>query len=119
MLNNGFPAYTTSAAWIGYKDDEIRQRCRKALSEGFTHFKAKVGDNLEDDKRRLKLIRDEIGYDKYLMVDANQKWGVNEAIEWMKELSTFKLLWIEEPTSPDDVLGHLKISKVSVTSDLK
>ncbi|RWS05918.1 mitochondrial enolase superfamily member 1-like isoform X2 [Dinothrombium tinctorium] len=110
IISKGYPAYTSSVGWIGYNDEKIRSLCREALLDGFTHFKAKVGDNIENDKRRLKLIREEIGYENKLMVDANQKWDINVAIEWMRQLSEFKPLWIEEPTSPDDVFGHLKIS---------
>ncbi|XP_074599939.1 mitochondrial enolase superfamily member 1-like [Brevipalpus obovatus] len=111
MIENGYPTYTTSIGWIGYEQSKTRQLCREALANGFNHFKVKVGDCLEDDKERLKLIREEIGYEKFLMVDANQKWDVNQAIEWMKELASFKPLWIEEPTSPDDVVGHSTIAK--------
>lgn len=112
MMEKGYPTYTTSVGWIGYEQSKTRQLCREALANGFNHFKIKVGDSLEDDKKRLKLIREEIGYDKFLMVDANQKWDVNQAIKWMRELACFKPLWIEEPTSPDDVVGHSTIAKV-------
>lgn len=111
LLENGYPAYTTSAGWLGYSDEKIRRRCRAAKAEGFTHIKMKVGSDLQDDMRRSKVIREEIGYDIKLMMDANQKWDVDEAVENMKHLARFKPLWIEEPTSPDDVLGHAKIAK--------
>ncbi|XP_078486957.1 mitochondrial enolase superfamily member 1 [Ciona intestinalis] len=111
LLERGFPAYTTSTAWLGYSDETLVKKCREALAEGWTKFKMKVGSNVEDDKRRAKLIRDEIGYDCDLMMDANQKWDVNEAIEWMKQLVEFRPLWIEEPTCPDDVIGHATIAK--------
>lgn len=91
--------------------ERVQKLCREALAAGYTSFKSKVGDNLEDDKRRLELIRSEIGYTNNLMVDANQRWGVDKAIEWMKALTEFKPLWIEEPTSPDDILGHARISR--------
>ncbi|XP_022091577.1 mitochondrial enolase superfamily member 1-like isoform X2 [Acanthaster planci] len=109
LLKDGYPAYTTSTAWLGYSDEVLLQRCRKALSEGWTKFKMKVGSDLADDIHRAELLRNEIGYDKILMMDANQKWGVDETIEWMGKLAMFKPLWIEEPTSPDDILGHAKI----------
>ena len=83
------------------------------MSEGFTSFKIKVGSNVEDDRRRCGVMRQAIGWDNKLMVDANQKWGVAEAIGWMKQLAEFKLYWIEEPTNPDDVLGHKAVSEVS------
>jgi L-fuconate dehydratase len=111
MLTTGYPAYTTSAGWLGYPDDKIRRLCREALSDGFTHIKIKVGRNLSDDRRRCQIIREEIGWDNHLMVDANQVWDVGEAISWMGELAEFKPLWIEEPTSPDDVLGHATIAR--------
>jgi L-fuconate dehydratase len=111
LMENGYPAYNTSAGWLGYSDEKIRRLCREAKAEGFTHVKMKVGSDLQDDIRRSKIIREEIGYDIKLMMDANQKWDVDEAIENMKELSKFQPWWIEEPTSPDDVLGHAKIAQ--------
>lgn len=110
MRDRGYPAYTTSAGWIGYSGEKIRQLLRAAREEGWTYFKMKVGRNLDEDKRRAALIREEIGWECRLMMDANQVWGVPEAIEWMKELAPFEPYWIEEPTSPDDVLGHATIA---------
>lgn len=111
LMKAGYPAYTTSAGWLGYPDEKIRKLCREAVAEGFTHVKMKVGADLEDDIRRAEIIRKEIGPDGALMMDANQKWDVEEAIFNMKELSRFNPLWIEEPTSPDDVLGHARIAR--------
>lgn len=111
LLANGYPGYTTSAGWLGYSDEQIRILCRQARQEGWKHVKMKVGSDLNDDIRRATIIREEIGDDMNLMMDANQKWGVQEAIENMKSLATFKPYWIEEPTSPDDVLGHAAIAK--------
>ncbi len=111
LMKNGYPAYTTSAGWLGYSDDKMRKLCQEAKAEGFKHMKIKVGSNLEDDMRRATIIREEIGEDLVLMMDANQKWDVNEAIENMDELKKFNPWWIEEPTSPDDILGHAKIAK--------
>ena len=111
MLRDGFPAYTTSAGWLGYSDEKIRWLCREGLAAGWTHFKIKVGGDLQDDLRRLAIVREEIGPGRKLMVDANQKWDVGEAIRWMKELARFDPWWIEEPTSPDDVLGHAAIAR--------
>ena len=111
MLEYGYPAYTTSAGWLGYPDDKIRRLCREALEQGFKHIKIKVGRSLDDDVRRCQIIREEIGNDNFLMVDANQVWDVNEALEWTKSLERFHPLWIEEPTSPDDVLGHATIAR--------
>ncbi len=102
----GYPAYTTSAGWIGYSDDGMRQRCREAIAAGWECFKIKVGRNLEDDIRRCRIIREEIGWERRLMIDANQVWDVPEAIEWVRQLAPFKPWFIEEPTSPDDILGH-------------
>ena len=111
LLKTGYPAYTTSAGWIGYSDDGIRKLVRTALDEGWTHFKVKVGGAPDDDARRVALVRDEIGPERTLMIDANQSWDVDEAIERVTALSRYRLWWIEEPTSPDDVLGHATIAK--------
>ncbi|XP_019402307.1 PREDICTED: mitochondrial enolase superfamily member 1 isoform X2 [Crocodylus porosus] len=111
MLTRGYPAYTTSCAWLGYSDQQLKQLCTKALKDGWTRFKVKVGADLQDDIHRCRLIREMIGPDNILMLDANQRWEVKEAIEWVTKLAEFKPLWIEEPTSPDDVLGHAAISK--------
>uniref|UniRef100_H2Y5X8 Mitochondrial enolase superfamily member 1 n=1 Tax=Ciona savignyi TaxID=51511 RepID=H2Y5X8_CIOSA len=111
LLKRGFPAYTTSTAWLGYSDETLVKKCQEALAQGWTKFKMKVGSDIDDDVRRANIIRDQIGYDRDLMMDANQKWDVNEAIEWMKPLVKFRPLWIEEPTSPDDVIGHATIAK--------
>lgn len=106
---DGYPAYTTSAGWLGYSDDKLRRLCREALAQGWTHFKIKVGADIEDDLRRARVIREEIGWEHRLMMDANQRWDVGEAIANMRRLAKFKPWWIEEPTSPDDVLGHAAI----------
>ncbi|MCC6927773.1 MAG: L-fuconate dehydratase [Gemmatimonadaceae bacterium] len=111
LLRDGYPAYTTSAGWLGYSDEKIRQLCRDGIAEGWSHFKIKVGRDLADDIRRASIIRDVIGPGRKLMVDANQVWDVGEAIEWVKALAPFDPWWIEEPTSPDDVLGHAAIAR--------
>ncbi|MGN6674706.1 MAG: L-fuconate dehydratase [Thermomicrobiales bacterium] len=111
LRREGFPAYTTSAGWLGYDDEKMRRLCREALAQGWSHFKLKVGADLADDVRRLTLVREEIGPDRPLMVDANQVWDVPQAITWMRELARFNPLWIEEPTSPDDILGHAAIAR--------
>jgi L-fuconate dehydratase len=111
MLGDGFPAYTTSAGWLGYDDDKIRRLCKEAIAGGFNHIKLKVGRDVNDDVRRCSIIRDTIGPDRTLMVDANQYWEVDQAIEHMKALARFRPWWIEEPTSPDDVLGHATIAR--------
>jgi L-fuconate dehydratase len=107
----GFPAYTTSTGWLGYSDEKVRRLCREALAEGWTHFKIKVGVNIDDDCRRAALMREEIGPDHRLALDANQVWEVHEAIENMRRLAAYDPWWIEEPTSPDDVLGHAAIRR--------
>jgi L-fuconate dehydratase len=107
----GYPAYTTSAGWLGYPDDKIRRLCREAVADGWNHIKIKVGRDLADDCRRLAIIREEIGWERHLMVDANQVWEVPQAIEWMREIARFRPWWIEEPTSPDDILGHAAIAR--------
>jgi L-fuconate dehydratase len=111
MRATGYPAYTTSAGWLGYSDKKVRDLVREGLAEGWAHFKMKVGRDLNDDLRRAAIIREEIGPGRKLMMDANQIWDVDQAIEWMKPLAKFQPWWIEEPTSPDDVLGHAKIAK--------
>jgi L-fuconate dehydratase len=111
LMESGYPAYTTSAGWIGYSDARIRQACHEAIAAGWTHFKVKVGASIEDDRKRVALVREAIGPSRTLMIDANQRWEVAEAIERVKALSEFDLLWIEEPTSPDDVLGHATIAR--------
>jgi L-fuconate dehydratase len=111
LLHDGYPAYTTSVAWLGYSDDKVRALCRQALAEGWTQFKMKVGGDLKDDIRRAALIRNEIGTNNKLMMDANQRWDVGEAIVAMKALAEFDPWWIEEPTNPDDVLGHATIAR--------
>ena len=111
LLRDGYPAYTTSAGWMGYSDERVRRLCREALADGFTHFKVKVGGDPADDARRVGLVREEIGADRKLMIDANQRWDVGEAIERVRALAGFDLWWIEEPTSPDDVLGHATIAR--------
>jgi L-fuconate dehydratase len=111
LLRAGYPAYTTSVGWMGYADETIRAACRAAIDEGFAHFKVKVGGRPDDDRRRVGLVRDAIGPDRTLMIDANQQWDVDEAIARVRDLAAFKPWWIEEPTSPDDVLGHATIAK--------
>ncbi len=111
MLRDGYPAYTTSAGWLGYSDEKIQRLCREGIAEGFTHFKMKVGADLADDQRRAAIVRATIGDQRTLMIDANQRWDVPQAIEWTKALAHFRPLWIEEPTSPDDVLGHAAIAR--------
>ncbi|HXG47924.1 MAG TPA: enolase C-terminal domain-like protein, partial [Methylomirabilota bacterium] len=111
LRRRGYPAYTTSAGWLGYSDDKLRRLCREAVAAGWSHFKIKVGRDLADDIRRCRIIREEIGWERRLMVDANQVWDVPAAIGWMKELAPFRPWWIEEPTSPDDVLGHAAVAR--------
>ncbi len=111
LRRDGYPAYTTSVGWLGYDDDKIRRLCRTALAEGWTRFKLKVGADLADDRRRARIVREEIGPDAMMAVDANQRWDVGQAISWMADLAEFDPYWIEEPTSPDDILGHAAIAR--------
>lgn len=111
MYQTGFPAYTTSSGWLGYSDEKLRRLCREAVGAGWTHLKIKVGRNIEDDLRRASIIREEIGPERKLMMDANQVWEVEEAITNMRLLAKYDPWWIEEPTSPDDVLGHATIAQ--------
>jgi L-fuconate dehydratase len=109
LRTRGYPAYTTSAGWLGYDDEKVEQLVHLALADGFRHVKMKVGGDTESDLRRAALIRDALGDGGTLMMDANQVWDVDEAIAAMRELAAFDPWWIEEPTSPDDVLGHARI----------
>jgi L-fuconate dehydratase len=110
LLTNGYPAYTTSAGWLGYSDEKVTRLVREALSDGFTHLKVKVGVDIDDDVRRVGMVRDLVGPDVAVSVDANQCWDVGPAIDAIRRLESFKLHWVEEPTSPDDVLGHVAIA---------
>ncbi|SCX17891.1 L-fuconate dehydratase [Agrobacterium sp. DSM 25558] len=111
LKKEGYACYTTSAGWLGYGDKKLRRLCQEAIDAGFNHVKMKVGRDLEDDIRRLTIAREVIGPDRYLMIDANQVWEVDQAIEWVNKLAFAKPFFIEEPTSPDDIAGHRKIRK--------
>jgi len=111
LLRDGYPAYTTTPGWLGYDDAKLATLCREAVAEGFTQIKLKVGADLEDDVRRLRIARDSVGPDVAIAVDANQRWDVAEAVEWIRGLDDDRLAWVEEPTSPDDVLGHAAIAE--------
>jgi L-fuconate dehydratase len=105
----GYPCYTTSAGWLGYDDDKMRRLLKEAVDAGYRYVKLKVGQDVDEDIRRLTIAREVIGWDVNLMIDANQVWDVPQAIDWVGRLAEFRPLWIEEPTSPDDVLGHAAI----------
>lgn len=111
LLSKGFPAYTTSPGWLGYSDEKLARLCKKAVEDGFTQIKLKVGADLEDDKRRLAVARRTVGQFFPIAIDANQRWGVKEAIDWVTQLSEFDLAWVEEPTSPDEILGLAEIAR--------
>lgn len=111
LLARGFPAYTTSAGWLGYSDEKVKRLVTEALDDGFGHIKLKVGRDLDSDVKRVAMVRDMIGPNVALSVDANQSWDVQDAITAIGRLAPFDLHWVEEPTSPDDVLGHLAIAK--------
>lgn len=111
LERSGYPSYTTSAGWLGYSDEYLRSACRELLERGWSHFKIKVGRDRDDDLRRCRVIRDEIGPDARLMADANQVWDVGQAIEWIEQLAEFDPWFVEEPTSPDDILGHAAIAR--------
>jgi L-fuconate dehydratase len=106
LQREGYPCYTTSAGWLGYDDDKLRRLCQEAIDAGFNHIKLKVGRDKADDIRRLRIAREVLGPDRHLMIDANQVWEVNQAVEWVRELAFAKPWFIEEPTSPDDIEGH-------------
>ena len=111
LRRDGYPAYITSAGWLGYPESKVRDLCRAAIAEGWTSFKTKVGVDIASDIRRCEVMREEIGDQCQLMADANQVWEVPEAIAWTEHLRPFDLRWIEEPTSPDDILGHAAIRR--------
>ncbi|TPW26065.1 L-fuconate dehydratase [Pararhizobium mangrovi] len=111
LLADGYPSYTTSAGWLGYAEDKMRTLVREARDAGWTYMKLKVGRDIEDDIRRCRILREEAGDAVTLMIDANQVWEVPEAIEWVNRLAEFRPWFIEEPTSPDDVLGHAEIRR--------
>jgi L-fuconate dehydratase len=111
LVANGYPAYITSAGWLGYPDDLLRSKCRDALADGWNDLKIKVGRDLGDDIRRTRILREELGPDRRLLIDANQVWDVDEAITWVNALADAQPWWIEEPTSPDDILGHARIAQ--------
>ncbi|WP_030326157.1 L-fuconate dehydratase [Streptomyces sp. NRRL B-3229] len=109
LLKRGYPGYTTSPGWLGYSDDKLTRLAKQAVADGFTQIKLKVGADLSDDIRRLRTARAAVGDDIRIAIDANQRWNVDEAIEWTKALAEFAPYWIEEPTSPDDILGHAAV----------
>lgn len=111
LRDGGYPAYTTTPGWLGYSDEKLRRLCREAVEQGFRQLKLKVGADLTDDIRRMRIAREEVGPDIRIAVDANQRWDVGTAIDWVRELAPFDPWWVEEPTSPDDVLGHAAIAQ--------
>ncbi|TKK88671.1 fuconate dehydratase [Herbidospora galbida] len=111
LLETGYPAYTTSPGWLGYDDEKLRRLCKEALDDGFKQIKLKVGADLEDDVRRMRIAREVCGEGFPIAIDANQRWDVGAAIHWIKALSPYSPHWVEEPTSPDDVLGHATIAR--------
>ncbi len=111
LLEEGYPAYTTSPGWLGYDDEKLARLAREAVADGFAQIKLKVGADLEDDRRRLGVARRAVGPDIRIAVDANQRWDVQQAIDWTNRLGEFDIAWVEEPTSPDDVLGHAAIAR--------
>lgn len=111
LLATGYPAYTTTPGWLGYSDEKLERLLREALDEGFTQIKLKVGADLDDDIRRFRKAREVCGPDFPIAIDANQRWEVSEAIEWVRALAEFHPTWVEEPTNPDDILGHAEIAR--------
>jgi len=117
LERTGYPAYTTSAGWLGYDDAKLVRLAKQAVADGYDHIKLKVGANLADDVRRFALARQTLGRDVRIAVDANQRWDVDEAVRWMTALAPYRPYWVEEPTSPDDVLGHAAIRRALATVD--
>lgn len=111
LLASGYPAYTTTPGWLGYDDEKLTRLCREAVADGFRQVKLKVGADVEEDRRRLALAREAVGPSVGIAVDANQRWDVAEAVSWVSALAAYDLAWVEEPTNPDDVLGHAAIAR--------
>lgn len=111
LLENGYPAYTTTPGWLGYSDEKLVRLAKEAVADGFSMIKLKVGADVDDDIRRMRLAREAVGPGIRIGTDANQRWGVEEAIAWMARLAEFDVAWIEEPTSPDDILAHAAIAR--------
>ncbi|MCX4791958.1 fuconate dehydratase [Streptomyces sp. NBC_01221] len=111
LLARGFPAYTTSPGWLGYSDEKLTRLAHQAVNDGFRQIKLKVGADLDDDVRRLRAARAAVGPDVRVAIDANQRWNVDEAVAWTNALAEFEPYWIEEPTSPDDILGHATVRR--------
>ncbi len=111
LLRRGYPAYTTSPGWLGYSDEKLTGLAREAVTAGFTQIKLKVGASLTDDIRRMKAARAAVGDHIRIAVDANQRWDVQPAVDWMRQLADYHPYWIEEPTSPDDILGHAAVRR--------
>jgi L-fuconate dehydratase len=111
LLNRGYPGYTTSPGWLGYSDDKLTRLAKQAVADGFTQIKLKVGADLDDDVRRMRAARAAVGEGIRIAIDSNQRWNVDEAVEWTNALAEFDPYWIEEPTSPDDILGHAAVRR--------
>jgi L-fuconate dehydratase len=111
LLRSGYPAYTTTPGWLGYSDEKMVRLAREAVAHGFDQIKLKVGGDLDDDIRRMRLAREAVGPDVRIAVDANQRWGVGEAVGWINALAPWTPWWVEEPTSPDEILGHATIRR--------
>jgi L-fuconate dehydratase len=111
LLRSGYPAYTTTPGWLGYSDDKMVRLAEEAVAQGFGQIKLKVGGDLDDDIRRMRLARETVGPHVRIAIDANQRWGVGEAIEWINALAPWSPWWVEEPTSPDEILGHATIRR--------
>jgi L-fuconate dehydratase len=111
LLARGYPAYTTTPGWLGYSDEKLVRLAKEAVADGFAQIKLKVGADLDDDIRRMRLAREAVGPDIRIAIDANQRWDVADAIEWVNALAPFDVAWIEEPTNPDDILGHAAIAR--------
>lgn len=111
LLRDGYPAYTTTPGWLGYDDAKLERLCREAVAEGFDQIKLKVGADRDSDVRRLAIARRAVGPEIRIAIDANQRWDVDEAVEWIEALAPYDLAWVEEPTSPDDILAHAAIAR--------
>lgn len=111
LQREGYRAYTTTPGWLGYDDEKLARLCREAVDDGFTQIKLKVGGDVDEDVRRMGIARATVGPDVRIAIDANQRWDVDEAVAWIDRLRPFDVAWVEEPTSPDDILAHAEIAR--------
>ena len=111
ILQQGYPGYNTSVGWMAYDDRKVRELTERAIDQGFSAFKLKVGSpDRNRDLRRANMLRESAGDSATLMFDANQQWNLPTALEMCREFARLNPLWIEEPTHPDDITAHAALA---------